>query len=602
MHRRRWTILLAALGALAVAAPAQAGTYDVVSCGAPGAGGVNRAWQVSPGFDDAFYDIAPSCPELLACSERRAGVTAPYFTSAGFELVAPAGAVLDKMVIWRTGYRFNNSGTAQGPWRSQGYRADGAVIGGPFTGETCVIAAGQPLCRFGAEGAMAPGARVERDLETPRILYSVGCVEQPSCATANDQGFPFAGLSISGSIVTVRETTPPRVGAGGALVAPGWRTDDAPLAYSASDGVGISRVRVLVDGAEAEVVRPACDYHAMVPCAQQPARSLRFGSRLSDGRHTVSVEATDAAGNTNRVDRAVAVDRFGPVLTFVPSSGGRRIGVFADDPGAGVTGGTIEVRSRKAKRFRTLRTRLQRGRLVARLARGSRRGLTIRASATDAVGHRSSITGAPVRLRAGFGRRLRASTRTRLSQRLRVRGSLRADRARPARRAPIVALQRLRVDGARERQVAVVTTNAARALQPPAPGGREPHGADRLARRVAGLQAGLRRLHVRLPWSSSLTVAPRSIGPGGTVQLSGRLRLHGRKLPASGKLVELQAFDRGRWRVFASTRARGASARWKTAYRFGSRAGTYRIRARIRREGTLPFELGYSKPALVRVG
>ena len=103
---------------------------------------------------------------------------------------------------------------------------------------------------------------------------------------------------------------------------------------------------MLVDGAEAEVVRPACDYHAMVPCAQQPARSLRFGSRLSDGRHTVSVEATDAAGNTNRVDRAVAVDRFGPALTFVPSSGGRRIGVFADDPGAGVTGGTIEVRSR----------------------------------------------------------------------------------------------------------------------------------------------------------------------------------------------------------------------------------------------------------------
>jgi hypothetical protein len=43
-------------------------------------------------------------------------------------------------------------------------------------------------------------------------------------------------------------------------------------------------------------------------------------------------------------------------------------------------------------------------------------------------------------------------------------------------------------------------------------------------------------------------------------------------------------------------------ARRRTAYRFGSRAGTYRLRARIRREGAPPFEPGYSKPALVRVG
>ena len=41
--------LAAALVGLAAAAagasPAWAGTYDVVSCGAPGAGGVNRAWR-----------------------------------------------------------------------------------------------------------------------------------------------------------------------------------------------------------------------------------------------------------------------------------------------------------------------------------------------------------------------------------------------------------------------------------------------------------------------------------------------------------------------------------------------------------------------------
>ena len=116
-----------------------------------------------------------------------------------------------------------------------------------------------------------------------------------------------------------------------------------------------------------------------------------------------------------------------------------------------------------------------------------------------------------------------------------------------------------------------------------------------------GLQARLRTLRLHVPWSSSLTVRPRRPRRGGGIRLSGRLRLRGFELPESGKLVELQAFDRGRWRVFATTRARGARAAWRTSYRFGSRPGNYRIRARIRREGTIPYDLGYSRPVRVTV-
>jgi hypothetical protein len=86
--------LLVTLG-LAVTSPAaSAGTYDVVSCGAPGAGGINRAWQTMS-FDDGFWDVAASCPELSAWTERRPGMVAPNFTGAGFEINAPA-VVLDK--------------------------------------------------------------------------------------------------------------------------------------------------------------------------------------------------------------------------------------------------------------------------------------------------------------------------------------------------------------------------------------------------------------------------------------------------------------------------------------------------------------------------
>ena len=57
------------MGALALLAPASArgGTYDVVSCRAPGADGTNRAWEVgygaldptpTPGQFDAIYYLS----------------------------------------------------------------------------------------------------------------------------------------------------------------------------------------------------------------------------------------------------------------------------------------------------------------------------------------------------------------------------------------------------------------------------------------------------------------------------------------------------------------------------------------------------------------
>jgi hypothetical protein len=87
---------------------------------------------------------------------------------------------------------------------------------------------------------------------------------------------------------------------------------------------------------------------------------------------------------------------------------------------------------------------------------------------------------------------------------------------------------------------------------------------------------------VRVACGSWLVVAPRAVAVGRSVRLSGRLRLHRRKLPPSSKLAELRAFDRGRRRTGDSR---------------GSRTGP----CRIRREAILPFELRYPKQALVRV-
>ena len=69
--RRRWWRRLVALVVLG-RRPASAAPTTSCSCGAPGAGGVNRAWQSYRTFDDRFYDLATQLPGALGLVGARA--------------------------------------------------------------------------------------------------------------------------------------------------------------------------------------------------------------------------------------------------------------------------------------------------------------------------------------------------------------------------------------------------------------------------------------------------------------------------------------------------------------------------------------------------
>jgi hypothetical protein len=100
---------------------------------------------------------------------------------------------------------------------------------------------------------------------------------------------------------------------------------------------------------------------------------------------------------------------------------------------------------------------------------------------------------------------------------------------------------------------------------------------------------------------ATLSVRPRHVGYGGRIRLSGRVR--SRPLPRPGKLVVLQAYDRGRWRTFATTRSKKAG-RFSRRYRFSRtfRPHTFRFRARLPREGAYPYSTGTTRTVRVRVG
>ena len=82
-----------------------------------------------------------------------------------------------------------------------------------------------------------------------------------------------------------------------------------------------------------------------------------------------------------------------------------------------------------------------------------------------------------------------------------------------------------------------------------------------------------------------------------------RGRIRGGPLPAVGKLVQLQAYSRGRWLTFATPRADGRTGRWFYRYRFTATRGTvrYRFRARIPQESGFPYAAGVSRPVSVLV-
>jgi hypothetical protein len=350
----------------------------------------------------------------------------------------------------------------------------------------------------------------------------------------------------------------------------------------------------------------------------EPARGARGSFVLEgDGRHVVTYQATDAAGNQSPERTAVVrVDRTAPEAAFEAADKDhpRRVAVLAVDHASGVTGGTIEMRRSGDADWRELKTELVDGRhLVAtlpddRLPDGD---YALRARIADAAGNEALVErradGAPALVRlpvrrptliALERRSLSAPIRLRFGAPAVIRGVLRERGRGAVVGARIEVLSQLRTGGAVRSIGAVGTDRSGRFTV------RVPAGASRTIRLAYDGDDTIRptSLSVRLlvPARSTIAVTPRVVRNGRSVRFTGRLL--GGHVPTGGRTLELQAYFRRSWRTFATPRA-DAHGRWRYAYRFGATVGTvvYRFRARIPREAAYPFELGSSPVVRVTV-
>ncbi len=353
------------------------------------------------------------------------------------------------------------------------------------------------------------------------------------------------------------------------------------------------------------------------------------------GDWTLTVWLRDEAGNTRPETAAAPVSlRFDPdppwlAIEAQDPEDPARVSVESGDAISGVARGEIEFRRQGSDAWRTVPAELGTGGFSATLD-DEHLGdgiYELRARAWDAAGNERSTdrrtTGelarvaVPLRvktsMRVGKKRTLRARGARRgkrvvylqrplvgQGRRVRLRGRLTAPGGNPLAGVDVEVGARLAIPGVDFQPVAPLRTSASGRFSYLVPAGpsrilrfRYPGGAK--------IRPQTREIHVRVRGSSTIRANRRRVVNGEPVTFTGRLR--GGFLPGSGKLVELQFFDRGKWRTFRTLRAASSSGRWSYTYRFDGTRGTrtYRFRLRIPTENAYPFSTGQSRRVAVTV-
>jgi hypothetical protein len=440
-------------------------------------------------------------------------------------------------------------------------------------------------------------------------------------------------------VVPVDNTPPVQPGSLRLLGTSGWRRENAfPVGWINPPQPGTAPI-VAVRYALCPASNPLTSWAG---CAlgsrQQTNISSLSGLRVPrDGVWVGRFWLRDAAGNENRASAAsiaLRLDTAPPQLGFLPSDANdpTRIELRATDAVSGLSRAEIEIRRRGDLAWLPLATTPSALGYVATLDDENLPDGTydLRARAYDLAGNLQSteqeVTGraatrpVPARIGTrlvagqvkrvvaggshGHPRRIRQITIVRpkvgFGKTIPIHGRLTTPGGNPVANANIEVWEQLAVPGAEWRRVAIVATSGSGRLKFKAVRGPSRH----LRFRYPGtplVRARTALVDIRVRASSTLRIRPKHVVNGEEITLRGRVR--GGPLPAVGKLLQLQAFSRGRWLTFATPRASALHGRWSYRYRFTSTRGTvrYRFRARIPQETGFPYDAGVSRSAYVLV-
>jgi hypothetical protein len=278
-------------GAAAMQAPptARAGAYQVRSCFADGIAGI---WQRARTSDLA--DAYVECPEGtlnnhgLYARNVLSPTPAPGFASAQLFVNSPPGTYIDDIRFEANIAKSRN--WQAGLWDAQNQRW-----------LWCGVACGT---------SFVWSSQHVGDFATSSLALTMICGAS-QCAS---DGQLVAFLALRNVTLRLQDVSDPSVAiAGGSLAGGGWKRGVQTVEVEGGDNTGVQLLRALVDGARHDEQPVACDDHFLQPCPLAARRTLAVDLRdLSDGPHTLAVQALDIGSNWSSSSTTVLVDNSAP--------------------------------------------------------------------------------------------------------------------------------------------------------------------------------------------------------------------------------------------------------------------------------------------------
>jgi hypothetical protein len=366
---RRGVVLAFVLGSLASLSPSSAlattGSYEVSACNyAPEALNNSWTWATTDPSQPSHYAEHTNCPYLVGgptaqegglsttdALERSSG--APPGTSAGWTFTAPAGTTITAIDYERyIGHMIDPDN-----YWSPALRADGVIV----PGETCLDSVqNSETCFVGGPPGEGNEPSIITGLSAHQLTLGLVCQApaEQECVTGATEHKVWAAMY--GARVTLSDPTPPTLSPpSGSLWGPGkaggFHKGTESLTASAQDvGGGVQSIVLAADGQPVETYDASCNFTSSQPCPSSTgAQTLTLPTtELADGTHTLTLLATDAAGNQSTIaSEQITVDNnpppppIGLAATATQDDGSTFTATWTDPPGqvAPITAATYQI-------------------------------------------------------------------------------------------------------------------------------------------------------------------------------------------------------------------------------------------------------------------
>ncbi len=315
--------------ALPVPAVASVSSYQDSVCNYAFDGANNTwVWGTTDTSQPPHYAEHASCPYPLGGTggirDQESGLSttdalelhngAPPGTSGAWTAIAPAGTKFTAITYEPyLGHEIDPSN-----YWSPALRADGTII----PGQTCLdTVQNDDSCFIGGPPGQGGTPQVITGLSAHQLSLGITCQAPQAQECITGATLHSAWAAMYGATITIADPTPPTLDQPtgtlwGLGTLNGYHHSNENVTTTAQDtGGGIQSIVLAADGTPTETYTAPCDYTSTQPCplSTGPQTLTLPTTRLTDGTHTLTLTAVDAAGNTSLgVSQQIAVDNTPP--------------------------------------------------------------------------------------------------------------------------------------------------------------------------------------------------------------------------------------------------------------------------------------------------